>query len=273
MREAFIRTDTILDRILANTERELDEARRRVPLPALIENARQAAPPRPFTRALQRDTVALIAEVKHASPSKGVLIDPFDPLALATTYARNGAAAISVLTDQQFFQGHLDHLRAVRAAVSVPVLRKDFAIDAYQVYQGRAAGADAMLLIVAALPDSRLADLHALITGLGMAALVEVHNEEEMERALLLNPPLIGVNNRDLRTFQVDLQTTARLIGMAPAGAAFVAESGISSPEDVDAMGRLGAHAVLVGEALVKAGADLGDRVKAFSSRRRKKQV
>jgi indole-3-glycerol phosphate synthase len=154
--------------------------------------------------AVRRETVALIAEVKHASPSKGVLMADFDPVRLGTTYADNGAAAISVLTDEQFFQGHLDYLTAVKHAVDVPVLRKDFVIDPYQVYEGRAAGADAILLIVAALDDTCLADLHALITGLGMAALVEVHNEAELERALKIDPALIGVNNRDLKTFEVD---------------------------------------------------------------------
>ncbi len=161
-------------------------------------------------------TVALIAEVKHASPSKGVLIENFDPVALGTTYAANGAAAISVLTDQQFFGGSLAYLTQVRAAVDIPVLRKDFIIDPYQVYEARAANADAVLLIVAALADAQLADLHALVAELGMAALVEVHNEAELERALQINPRLIGVNNRDLKTFHEDLGTTGRIAALIP---------------------------------------------------------
>src|SRR5690606_5691282 len=172
------------------------------PLPAVLDMITEGSPPRDFAGALRRETVALIAEVKHASPSKGVLIENFDPVALGTTYAANGAACISVLTDEPFFMGHLDHMKAVRAAVNVPVLRKDFIIDAAQLYEARAAGADAVLLIVMALEDGQLADLHALIRELDMSALVEVHNEEEFERALKIGAALIGVNNRDLRTFQ-----------------------------------------------------------------------
>ncbi|MCC6905309.1 MAG: indole-3-glycerol-phosphate synthase, partial [Anaerolineae bacterium] len=185
---SFVQTDTILDRILANTAIELATRRAVRPLADVRHEAEQASPARDMVAALRREHVTLIAEVKKASPSKGVLIEDFDPVALGTAYATNGAAAISVLTDEKFFMGHLDYLRAVRAAVSVPVLRKDFVIDAYQVYEGRAAGADAALLIVAALEDTQMADLHSLIVGQGMAALVEVHNEAEMERALRLNP-------------------------------------------------------------------------------------
>src|SRR4051812_31480340 len=194
----FVKTDTILDKILAQKELEIG-----FNLAEIERRAREADPARPFAAALRLgsqnyETVALIAEVKHASPSKGVLIENFDPVGLATTYAQNGAAAISVLTDEKFFMGSLSDLKEVRAAVSVPVLRKDFIIDPYQVYEARAAGADATLLIVMALQDRQLADLHALITELGMAALVEVHNEAELERALKAGATLIGVNNRDL---------------------------------------------------------------------------
>ena len=171
----------------------------------------------------------------------------------AATYAYNGASAISVLTDVDFFQGSLAYLTAIRRAVDVPLLRKDFVIDPYQVYEGRAAGADAILLIVAALADPQLADLYALTRELGMTALVEVHQEYEMERALRLGAGLIGINNRDLRTFDVDLTTTGRLAGMAPDDVVLVAESGIHTADDVRAMGRLGAQAVLVGESLMKA--------------------
>lgn len=269
----FVKTDTVLDRILAAKAEMLVQvyANGRGKTQQLERVARAATPPRDFAGALRKaDTVALIAEVKHASPSKGILIDPFHPVRLGATYAENGAAAISVLTDEPFFLGHLDHLRQVRAAVSVPVLRKDFIIDPYQVYEGRVAGADAILLIVAALEDSQLADLHALIAELHMAPLVEVHNEAEMERALKVGARLIGVNNRDLKTFHEDLNTTARLAALAPPDVTLVAESAIRSAADVRRMGELGAHAVLVGEGLVKAD-NIAGQVQLFSSQPRGK--
>ena len=250
----FVRTQTVLDTILDRKVEDIAARKETVPLSHLRAAAESTPSPRDLRAALRRDTVALIAEVKHASPSRGILIEDFDPVALGTTYARHGAAAISVLTDEAFFLGHLDHLVAVRAVVGVPVLRKDFVIDSHQVYEGRAAGADAVLLIVAALDDAQLADLHAQVMALGMAALVEIHDEDELERALRLNPPLIGINNRDLRTFSVDLATTARLAPRVPQNVTLVAESGIFTGADVRDMGRLGVHAVLVGEALVKAG-------------------
>jgi len=255
MASRYVLTRTVLDKILDHKVTEIAARQAAVPPHQQIERARQADPPRGMLAALRRDTVALIAEVKHASPSKGVLIDPFDPVALGTTYAAHGAAAISVLTDEAFFKGGLGDLAALRRAVTIPVLRKDFVIDPYQVYEGRAAGADAMLLIVAALADGQLADLHALITDLGMAALVEVHDEAELARALRINPALIGINNRDLKTFQVSLDTSARLARQVPAAITLVAESGIHSSADVRHMGKIGAHAVLVGEALVTSAA------------------
>jgi indole-3-glycerol phosphate synthase len=277
----YVKTNTFLDKILAQKTLDL----RRIWGEAggnldggpawhaqVRHYAEQATPPRGFIGALRKDTVALIAEVKKASPSKGVLIEDFDPVRIGKTYADNGAAAISVLTDEPFFQGHLDYMRAVRAATTVPVLRKDFIIDDYQVYEGRASGADAMLLIAATLDDAQLADLHATITGLGMAALVEVHEEAEMERALKLGARLIGINNRDLRTFDVDLATTARRAPLVPEEVVLVAESGIRDADDVRRMGELGAHAVLVGESLVRAhGPDDGmaQAVRAFSSQPR----
>ncbi len=260
---SFVKTDTILDKILAQKQTEIGDD-----LAAVARRAREADPPRDFAGALRRETVALIAEVKHASPSKGVLIENFDPVALGTIYADNGAAAISVLTDVQFFMGSLDHLTQVRAAVGVPVLRKDFIIDCYQVYEARAAGADAVLLIVAVLEDAQLADLHALAGELGMAALVEVHNVDELERALRIGARLVGVNNRDLKTFREDLGTTERVARLIPDGVTLVAESAIRSADDVRKMGALGAHAVLVGEGLVKAG-DIAAQVKWFSSQPR----
>lgn len=252
MASRYVLTRTVLDKILDQKITEIEARKAAVPLHRQIEQARQVDPPREMLAALRRDTVALIAEVKHASPSKGVLIDPFDPVGLGTIYAAHGAAAISVLTDEGFFKGSLDDLAAVRRAVTIPVLRKDFVIDPYQVYEGRAAGADAMLLIVAALEDGQLADLHALIADLGMAALVEVHDGAELERALRLDPALIGINNRDLKTFKVSLETTARLAKQVPEKIVLVAESGIHSGADVLRMGKSGADAVLVGEALVK---------------------
>jgi indole-3-glycerol phosphate synthase len=264
MMSDFVRTGTVLDRILENTAQEVEACKARRPLAEIIEAAQQAEPPRDMLAAHQRGTVALIAEVKHASPSKGVLIEPFDPLAIARTYEQNGAAAISVLTDEKFFQGHLDILTAIRQAVSVPLLRKDFILDPYQVYEGRAAGADAILLIAAALPADQLRRLRDLAADLGMAALVEVHNEAELECALRIEPRLLGVNNRDLKTFDVDVSTTERLVRQIPSGIVVVAESGIHTADDVRRMGMAGAHAVLVGEALVRA-ADMAVQVRALS--------
>jgi indole-3-glycerol phosphate synthase len=265
---SFTRTGTILDRILARKVEEVAALR-----PRAVELRRLAqaqTPPRDFLAALRGGAqVALIAEIKKASPSKGVLIEHFDPAALAAVYAEHGAAALSVLTDVEFFKGSLANLEAARAACALPALRKDFTIDALQVEEARAAGADAMLLIAAALDDAQLADLHALITGVGMAALVEVHDAAELERALKLGAALIGVNNRDLRTFAEDLSLSERLAAAMPPGQMWVAESALRRPEDVARMGAAGAAAVLVGEGLVKA-ADIGAQVRAFSRQPRR---
>lgn len=269
MIHSYQETGSVLDEILAHKVHEIAVRKEHEPLDQVKEAAAWVAPPRDFRGALRRDTVALIAEIKQASPSKGVLIEDFDPVALGALYASHGAAAISVLTDERYFRGQLEHLSAVRNVVHVPVLRKDFILDPYQVYEGRAAGADAILLIVAALPDEMLSQLHTLIADLGMAALVEVHNEAEMGRALKLSAGLIGINNRNLKTFEVDLETTARLAGLAPESVTLVAESGISTPSDVGRMGMLGAHAVLVGEALITARGELIDRMREFSSQPR----
>ncbi len=265
---SFVHTGTILDRILA---RKVEEVAALRPCAAkLRRSAEQQAPPRGFLAALSHgEHVALIAEIKKASPSKGVLIEDFDPAALAATYAQNGAAALSVLTDVDFFQGALRYLEQARAACDLPALRKDFTIDALQVDEGRAAGADAMLLIAAALDDAQLADLHAHITGLGMTALVEVHDAAELERALKLKAALIGVNNRDLRTFAEDLGLSERLAAQMPMSQLWVAESALRQPADVARMGAAGASAVLVGEGLVKA-ADIGAQVRLFSSQPRR---
>jgi indole-3-glycerol phosphate synthase len=260
----YVRTDTVLDKILAHKVEEIAAREVQRTLADVRQAAEHADTPRAMIAALRRDTVALIAEVKHASPSRGVLIEPFDPVALGTVYANNGAAAISVLTDAAFFQGSLDHLAAVRAAVDVPVLRKDFVIAPYQVYEARAAGADAVLLIAAALDDAQIADLGALVADLGMAALVEVHNQAELARILRMNPALVGINNRDLKTFAVDIATTRVLAAQLPPEVTLVAESGIFSGEDVRRMGQAGARAVLVGEALVTA-PDTGAKVRELS--------
>ena len=272
MTRHFVKTDTILDKILIRKTEELAECQNELSFNAVRELAENADPVRDFYSALKRDdnNVALIAEVKKASPSKGVLIADFDPAELGKIYDQNGASAISVLTDEDFFQGHLDYLRDVRSVVDIPVLRKDFVIDPYQVYEGRSAGADAILLIVSTLGDSQMSDLYALIRELNMTALVEVHNEAEMERALKLNARLIGVNNRDLKTFDVDLNTTARLAKMVTDDVVLVAESGIKNAQNVHHMGQLGAHAVLVGESMVKAG-DIAQQVREFSSQSRDK--
>jgi indole-3-glycerol phosphate synthase/phosphoribosylanthranilate isomerase len=247
---------TILDDIFAYKRTELVERKQARPLASVQAEAEQAAPPRDFVAALRESPScpALIAEVKRASPSRGLLVADFDPLRLAHTYQQNGATAISVLTDKHFFQGHLDHLRAIRGKADLPLLRKDFLFDPYQVYEARAAGADAVLLIAAMLSDDDLYALHKLTCELGMAALVEVHDEAETRRVLALQPRLIGVNNRDLRTFQVDIETTARLRPFVPPDVTLVAESGIHTAADVDRLARIGADAMLVGESLVVAG-------------------
>lgn len=262
----FVKTGSVLDDILTHKATEVESLR--LASDALRAEADSNPPARDFAGALHRETVALIAEVKKASPSKGLLVADFDPLAIGRTYAENGAACISVLVDQKFFQGHVEYLKTVRQAVSVPVLYKEFVIDPVQVFHARAAQADAVLLIVGALTDAQLADLHAQITSLGMAALVEVHDEPEMERALKLGASLIGVNNRDLKSFREDLSTTERLAAMVDNTVTLVAESAIRSPEDVARMGRCGARAVLVGEGLVKS-SDRAAAVRAYSTQLR----
>jgi indole-3-glycerol phosphate synthase len=251
----------ILDRILANTYLEVAQRRITVPIESLRERALRQTPPRDFLDALKRaERPALIAECKKASPSKGLLRPEYDPAQLARTYAENGAAALSVLTDEKFFQGSLSDLSVAREASGLPALRKDFIVDGYQVYEARAAGADAVLLIVAALQLDQLRELYALINELGMTALVEVHDEAEVETALQIAPKLMGVNNRNLHDFSVDLQTTARLRKCIPAETVLVAESGIHTADDVSRVRDMGVDAILVGEALVTA-SDVGAKV------------
>lgn len=250
-------TGTVLDRILAHKQTEVAEHSQSEPLPAMRERARKQAPARGFARALQAQVAAgragVIAEVKKASPSQGVIRADFDPAALACSYARGGAACLSVLTDQAFFQGHDEHLQAARAASGLPVLRKDFVLDPWQVWQARALGADAVLLIVAALEDERLAELAASADEAGLDALMEVHTAAELERALRFDAALIGINNRDLHTFETRLDTTLALQPRVPGDRVLVTESGLHTPADVQRMRSAGVHAFLVGESLMRA--------------------
>ena len=249
-------SETFLERIVASTRTELAERQARVPLEEMRAHAAAAPAPRDFAAALRAQPggpARLIAEVKRASPSKGMLAERFDPVEQATAYAAGGAAAISVLTEPRYFLGALEHLSAVRAAVSVPVLRKDFLLDPYQVYEARAAGADAALLILAMLDDALAADLLALMRSLGMEALVEAHNADEVRRAVRLGATVIGVNARDLRTFQVDTATVRRLRAMVPADRIYIAESGVTDWRGAAQARAWGADAALVGEALMRA--------------------
>jgi indole-3-glycerol phosphate synthase len=256
---------TILDRILERTRAEVERRKVRTPLARLEAACAAAPPPRDFAAAIRRAAAAprrqgpirIIAEVKKASPSRGVIREDFDPVALAQDYAKAGARGISVLTDAPFFHGSLQDLAAVRAAVALPVLRKDFHLEAYQLWEARAAGADAVLLIVAALADPALRDLLALARALSLTALVEVHTGDELERALGAGAEVIGINNRNLATFQVALDTTFDLAPRVPADRVLVSESGIGSPEDVRRLAEAGADAVLVGEGLLRH-ADVG---------------
>lgn len=248
---------TILDEILANKAEEVAAARRARDPEALARAAEaMTTAPRGFRRAL-RDTpgVSVIAEVKRRSPSKGLIREDFDPAWIASCYAEAGAACLSVLTDEKYFGGSLTDLETVRRAVDLPLIRKDFMIDPFQIDEARVAGADAILLIVSALDDGRMKTLHERARTLGLDALVEVHDEAELERAQALGADLIGVNNRDLKTFDVDLGTTERLaarLANAPGDVVLVAESGITSAEDIGRLERAGAAGFLVGESLMR---------------------
>ncbi len=252
-------TDTpdILVKILSRKREEVAGRINQTPLTEMMERARNADAPRGFLEALQRKVeagdAAVIAEIKKASPSKGVLREHFDPPAIAKSYAQGGAACLSVLTDIDFFQGSDEYLQQARGACTLPVLRKDFVIDPYQVYEARALGADCILLIVSALEDAQLAELLALAHELGMDALVEVHDQTELTRALQTPARLIGVNNRSLRTFEVSLDTTLSLLSQIPEDRLVVTESGIHTPADVKRMRDHNVHTFLVGEAFMKA--------------------
>ncbi|MGO8671490.1 MAG: indole-3-glycerol phosphate synthase TrpC [Capsulimonadaceae bacterium] len=243
---------TVLDTILAHKRTEVDARRAVVPLAEVKARAKDAPPARPFATALHRPSTALIAEVKKASPSAGVIRADFDPVSIAREYESSGAACLSVLTDERFFQGHDNYLGAIRSTVRLPLLRKDFTVDEYQVYEARAIGADAILLIAAALDPDEVADLHGIAHSVGLDILVEVHNEMEMEVATGCGAYLIGINSRDLHTFVTDLATVERLAPLAPPGVTLVAESGIKTPADVARVSAAGAHAILVGESLMR---------------------
>ncbi len=246
----------ILNKILARKHQEIEARQQQQPVASLRQQAEQASTPRGFVAALQarvaRGESAVIAEIKKASPSKGVIRENFDPVEIARSYQAGGASCLSVLTDRDFFQGHEDFLVAARAACELPVIRKDFIVDPYQVVESRAIGADCILLIVAALDDAALADLYSMACSLGMDVLVEVHDRDELERALRLELALVGINNRDLRTFDTSLETTIDMLDAIPENCLVVTESGIHSRDDVALMRRHGVHAFLVGEAFMR---------------------
>ncbi|KQO14013.1 indole-3-glycerol-phosphate synthase [Acidovorax sp. Leaf76] len=251
----------ILNKIVAVKHEEVAAAKKRMPLDAVRADAESRVLTRDFEGALRakiaKGQAAVIAEVKKASPSKGVLRADFIPADIAQSYADGdgqvSAACLSVLTDKQFFQGSVDYLKQARASCQLPVLRKDFMVDAYQIYESRAMGADAILLIAASLDDAQMADFEAIARSLDMAVLVEVHDGAELQRALKLKTPLVGINNRNLRTFEVTLDTTLGLLKDVPADRLLVTESGILKPDDVKRMRDAGVHAFLVGEAFMRA--------------------
>jgi indole-3-glycerol phosphate synthase len=244
---------TILDKILATKKREVERHKRAVHLSCLLECIARRKAPLAFASALKGDGIKLIAEVKKASPSKGILRPYFDPMALAKTYAENGAAAISVLTDAEYFQGSPEHLAAIRQTVGLPLLRKDFIYDEYQIYESAAYGADALLLIAAILEPKQLKKMMTISHSLGLDCLVEVHNKDELKIALDSGAEIIGINNRNLKTYEVDLNTTRSLLPFIPEDKTVVSESGISRREDIKRLERWGVDAVLIGEALVTA--------------------
>jgi len=247
----------ILEKIVEVKHQEVQAARKRKSLEAVRTDAQSRVLTRDFVGAMRSKVAAgqaaVIAEVKKASPSKGVLRPDFIPADIAQSYAEHGAACLSVLTDQSFFQGCADYLKQARASCDLPVLRKDFMVDAYQIYESRAMGADCILLIAACLDDAQMRDLEALALSLNMAVLIEVHDGAELDRALALRSPLLGINNRNLKTFEVSLDTTLGLQARVPADRLLITESGIATAADVQRMRQAGIHAFLVGEAFMRA--------------------
>lgn len=246
---------SVLERILEVKRAEVEKRKREVTLVELKERLPEAPPVRSFAQAIKRragEPIRLIAELKKASPSKGVFRDDFEPKTILLAYEQSPAAALSILTDESFFQGNLDNLLLARRLTTKPLLRKDFLVDEYQLYEARVYGADAVLLIVAALDDVQLRELLALAGELGMDALVEVHTEGELERALKAGAKIIGVNNRDLRTFEVDMNTTLKLREFIPNDCVLVSESGIETREQVRQLEEAGVDAILVGETLIR---------------------
>ena len=247
----------ILNKIVAVKREEIAAAIQQKPLSVMREDAESRVLTRDFIGALRSKMTAgkaaVIAEVKKASPSKGVLRADFIPADIAQSYAEYGAACLSVLTDKQFFMGEIDYLKQARASCGLPVLRKDFMVDAYQVYESRVMGADCILLIAAVLDDAQMKDMEALARSLDMAVLVEVHDEVELARGLKLKTPLIGINNRNLKTFEVSLDTTLKMVSQVPADRILVTESGISTPQDVQRLRDAKVNAFLVGEAFMRA--------------------
>jgi len=258
---------TILDKIVAKKREEIATAQRERPLATLQAQLTSAPPVRDFFAALSAEgPIKLIAEVKKASPSKGVIRDDFDPVTIAETYAAHGARCISVLTDESFFQGHLDYLTSIRERVAIPLLRKDFILDEYQLVEARVAGADAVLLIAECLDDCQLRALHNATLELGMTPLVELYEPDNIARVLEAGASLVGVNNRDLRSFEVDLQHTVRLRQQVPEECVLVGESGIYTRADVQLLESAGVDAMLVGESLMRE-ADIGSAVRCLLGR------
>jgi len=252
----------ILDEIIENKKAEIESSKRASPLEVLQEKLKDALPARNFFDAIKPNgQLKIISEIKHASPSKGIFREDFDPIEIARSYSKAGASAISVLTDEKYFKGKLSYLKSIRENVDTPLLRKDFIVDPYQVYEARIYGADALLLIVAALDQASLTGLLELTHSLRMNAIVEVHDAEELERALDAGARIIGINNRDLRTFNVDLNVSVNLSRKIPEGKIVIAESGIGSIEDIDNLRAQGVHVFLIGETFMKA-PDPGEKLK-----------
>lgn len=246
-------TTNVLDQIVADKRQEINQAKASRPLAEIETQLAQTPQVRDFVAALRNaEGIGLIAEVKKASPSAGLIREDFDPVEIAQAYQSNGAACLSVLTDEPYFQGHLDYLKAVRAAVEIPVLRKDFIIDPYQVVEARAAGADCILLIAECLDDCHLRDLYFQASDLGMECLIEIYDPENLERVLKLDPPLLGINNRDLKTFVTELSHTTDLAKDVPDETLLVSESGIRTHEDVVHLQQFGVKGILVGESLMR---------------------